>query len=153
MRASISSTWIALRRRSASQTGIQAAHGSANWPQSMHWPARSINSGCNCCDSGLAHQPQRSGQPFRKTFVRTPGPSCMDMRCTLKTTPRVCSNSWRSIGAIAPSGDTIAALRLCAIQLPCVLASLREADRQAHVSPNSVRRMISSCNSRSSSMK
>ncbi len=33
-------------------------------------------SGSGLCDSGFAHQAHDSGQPFRKTSVRMPGPSC-----------------------------------------------------------------------------
>jgi hypothetical protein len=31
-------------------------------------------------DSGLAHHAQRSGQPFKKTVLRIPFPSCTDQR-------------------------------------------------------------------------
>ena len=37
--------------------------------------------------SGLWHQAQRSGHPFRKTVVRIPGPSCMANSSMLKTIP------------------------------------------------------------------
>src|SRR5271157_5522093 len=49
-------------------------------------PLRPV-SGPNACDSGLWHQAQRRGQPFRKTTVRTPGPSCRAPRCRSKTVP------------------------------------------------------------------
>ncbi len=38
--------------------------------------------------SGLWHQAQFSGQPFRKTVVRMPGPSCTEYFWMLKTKPR-----------------------------------------------------------------
>jgi hypothetical protein len=37
--------------------------------------------------SGLWHQEQASGQPFRNTVVRSPGPSSVDMRCRFRTRP------------------------------------------------------------------
>ena len=37
--------------------------------------------------SGLWHQLQERGQPFKKAVVRTPGPSCTEHRWMLKTRP------------------------------------------------------------------
>jgi len=37
--------------------------------------------------SGLWHQRHESGQPFRKTVVRIPGPSWMEKRWMSKQTP------------------------------------------------------------------
>ena len=48
-------------------------------PQLTHRLSNSSICGVNCCDSGLLHHRQRRGQPFRKTVVRRPGPSCTDI--------------------------------------------------------------------------
>jgi hypothetical protein len=38
-------------------------------------------------DSGLLHQGQLSGQPFKNTVVRIPGPSWIEKRWILKIKP------------------------------------------------------------------
>ena len=67
----------------------QASHfaGSHPWgqtsrhaPQSMHRSVCTTTSGRGDRLSGLWHHMHRSGQPFRNTVVRIPGPSSVDMR-------------------------------------------------------------------------
>ena len=53
--------------------------------------------------SGLWHHQQDSGQPLKKTVVRTPGPSCVAKRMTLKISPEI------SLPRCAPSGLHMAA--------------------------------------------
>ena len=57
----------------------------------MHLSGTKLNSGNAACDSGLWHQMQRRGQPFRKTAVRIPGPSLTEVRFMSRTSPLVIS--------------------------------------------------------------
>ena len=56
-------------------------------PAQAHVSLRKEISNVFDCDSGLWHQTQRSGQPFRKTAVRMPGPSCREERWMSKIIP------------------------------------------------------------------
>ncbi len=56
-------------------------------PQAGQRSARSASSGSGDWLSGLWHHQQRSGQPFRNTVVRMPGPSWTAKRAMRKTTP------------------------------------------------------------------
>ncbi len=49
-------------------------------PHPVHSSRKNRSSGEKLWDSGLLHQRQRSGQPFRNTVVLMPGPSLVDMR-------------------------------------------------------------------------
>ena len=53
--------------------------------------------------SGLWHQKQRSGHPFKKASVRIPGPSWRENRCTSETKPRLPSAYNARDSAPAPS--------------------------------------------------
>ncbi len=57
------------------------------YPHIVRPSRRSIYCGSGEMPSGLWHQAQRSGHPFRKTVVRIPGPSCMANSSMLKTIP------------------------------------------------------------------
>ena len=54
-------------------------------------------------DSGLAHHLHRNGQPFKKTVVLIPGPSCRENLCMSKIKPFKGSNS-RSLKRLGCSG-------------------------------------------------
>lgn len=45
--------------------------------------------GSMLCESGVEHQRQRRGQPFRNTTVRMPGPSCFEHLSILRTMPSI----------------------------------------------------------------
>lgn len=66
----------------------------------MHRSDDQANWGRNRFDSGLGHQRQRRGHPFRKTVVRMPGPSRREQRWMSKTIPSV-----SSIGRSSASGS------------------------------------------------
>ena len=59
------------RRRLIAPFGQELEHS----PQRTQRFSRKPSSGLGEMHSGLAHQRQASGQPFRKTVVRIPGPS------------------------------------------------------------------------------
>lgn len=61
--------------------------------QPMHLAFQYKSCGEKECDSGFAHQAHRSGQPFRNTSVRMPGPSFTEKRSISNTTPEVLSYS------------------------------------------------------------
>jgi len=65
----------------------RAAQPARQRPQAIQRDGLSRISGCGSMPSGLWHQMQRSGQPFRKTVVRIPGPSSSEYRWMLKTVP------------------------------------------------------------------
>ena len=64
--------------------------------------------------SGLWHQTQSSGQPFRNTVVRMPGPSWIEKRWISKQRPVggawACSRAWADASGEAPSSATTADL-------------------------------------------
>jgi hypothetical protein len=62
-------------------------HAAAHAVHALQWLSMTIKSGKKSCDSGLEHHRHFKGQPFIKTVVRIPGPSCTLNRCILKTRP------------------------------------------------------------------
>ena len=65
------------------QTSTQAPHP-------LHKISLTMSSGEKSWDSGLEHQRQRKGHPFRKTVVLIPGPSWTLNFWMLKTSPLSC---------------------------------------------------------------
>lgn len=63
-------------------------HTDLQVPQFTHKP-ETILCGCFCSPSGLWHQLQRNGQPFKKTVVRIPGPSNTANSSISKTIPSI----------------------------------------------------------------
>lgn len=63
-------------------------HTNLQVPQFTHKP-ETILCGCFCSPSGLWHQLQRNGQPFKKTVVRIPGPSNTANSSISKTIPSI----------------------------------------------------------------
>jgi hypothetical protein len=64
-----------------------SGHTSTHSPQRMQRPGRSHSSGSGDWLSGLWHHQQDSGQPFKNTVVRMPGPSWMEKRRMSKIKP------------------------------------------------------------------
>ena len=60
-------------------------------------PAERMTCGSMDRPSGLWHQVQASGQPFMKTVVRMPGPSCTVNSRMSKTTPRLIGSNRGSV--------------------------------------------------------
>ena len=67
-------------------------------PQCVHREGSTIAWGWGSCISGLWHQAQRSGHPFRYTLVRMPGPSLTDMEMISPMIPfiRICQYKARA---------------------------------------------------------
>ena len=62
-------------------------HAFMHFPHPMHFFWSYITSGSILCDSGLQHHRQESGQPFKNTMDRIPGPSFTEKRWISNTTP------------------------------------------------------------------
>jgi hypothetical protein len=93
-----------------------SGHAFAQAPQRRQLASRTSSVGERCCDSGFAHQRHRSGQPFRNTVVRIPGPSWMLKRWMSNTTPDGSGALWGAglgmsrillVGAIARCSTTL----------------------------------------------
>jgi hypothetical protein len=69
-------------------------HICAHRPHRMHRLRRRLSSGWGRQLSGLWHQRHRSGQPFRNTVVRIPGPSWMAYRLMSKTYPETTGDAF-----------------------------------------------------------
>ena len=71
-------------------------------PHPIHFCGNHWISGFDANPSGLWHHAQRKLQPLQNTFVRIPGPSCIEKRCMLNTKPVGCC-----IGITFPPHPTI----------------------------------------------
>ena len=58
-------------------------------PHPTHRLEKNMSCGLKLWDSGLLHHGQCSGQPLRKTVVRRPGPSLVDILWMLYTMPSI----------------------------------------------------------------